>query len=482
MKQFALAILAFCTLFSAVSAAEPRETPLLVEDVLASSAVHYPRILESLAERRAAEGGALAALGAFDLVFEADGFSRVSGFWDGSVVNTQVRRNLRPFGASVYGGYRISDGAFPVYEDANFTNTAGEGKIGVIFSLLRDRAIDERRFGVAVAELGVQQADLEVLLTQVGVQHRAQIAYWRWLAAGRALEIYEQLLTIAKDRQVGLEEEVRLGARAAIFLTENQQNITMREILVAEAERDFRTAANSLSMYYRDGEGDRITPSRAQLPGEMTAPPLVGDLLSEENAAIQALRNRPELRILSVELERARQSIALGRNELKPRLDMRYELSRDFGDIAEGGSSRDSTDNIVGLRFSVPFERRKARGAIRKAEAERDALLQRRRQTGDEIEVEIRNILLDLDAGRVLTNLASREVEQADIMQRAERERFASGASDFFLVNLREERAANARIRYYRAALDARVADANFSAATVDMERLGLTYTAAGDF
>jgi len=475
MKSLIVAFFVLFALLSTVNAAEGSEVPLRVEDVLASSATHYPRILESLAERRAAEGGALAALGAFDLVFEADGFSRATGFWDGSVVNTQVSRNLRALGANVYGGYRISDGAFPVYEDINFTNTGGEAKIGVIFSLLRDRAIDDRRYGVAIAELDFQQADLEVLLTQIGVQHRAQVAYWRWLAAGRALEIYEQLLKIAKDRQVGLEQEVRLGARAAIFLTENQQNITRREILVAEAARDFRTTANNLSMYYRDDAGDRIIPARAQLPAEMNAPPVTADSSAEESAALEALRNRPELRILSVQLEQARQSIALGRNELKPRLEMRYELSRDFGDIAEGGSSRDSTDNIVGLRFSVPFQRRNARGAIRKAEAERDALLQRRRQTGDQIEVEIRNILLDLDAGRVLTNLAAREVEQADIMQRAERERFASGASDFFLVNLREERAANARIRYYRAALDARVADANFSAATVDIEQLGLT-------
>ena len=51
----------------------------------------------------------------------------------------------------------------------------------------------------------------------------------------------------------------------------------------------------------------------------------------------------------------------------------------------------------------------------------------------------------------------------------------SSGASDFFLVNLREETAANALVQYYSAYLARRVARANYDAATVDLERLGIS-------
>ncbi|MEM8770239.1 MAG: TolC family protein [Pseudomonadota bacterium] len=475
MTRFLVLLFALSSLFFSDARSQHAEDGILtLEEVLASSATHYPMILKSLADRRAAAGDALAAQGEFDLVFSADGFSRVSGFWDGSIINGEVRRNLRPFGASVYGGYKISDGSFPIYEDINFTNTLGEAKLGIIFSLLRDRKIDQRRFGVGAAELDLEKADLDVLLTQIGVQHQAQIAYWRWVAAGRALEIYEQLLTIAKERQQGLEEEVRQGARAAIFLTENQQNITRREILTAQARRDFDMAANALSMFYRDDQGQRALARRPQLPEQAGPEAVVASLEIDEGAQETAFLRRPELQILSVQFEQARQELALNENDLKPRLDLRYEVSRDFGEVAEGGISRDSTDNIVGLRFSVPFERRKARGGVAKARARIDALRQQRRQTEDQIAVEVRRILLSLDAGRVLTSLAAREVSQANIMQQAERSRFASGASDFFLVNVREETAANARIRYISAALEARVAKANYDAATANLRRLGL--------
>ncbi len=117
----------------------PRLDPLFVEEVLASSAERFPQVLESLAQRRAASGQALASQGAFDLVFSADGFSRATGFWDGSVIEGKATQALRPLGAQVFGSYRISDGRFPIYEDINFTNQAGELKVGLLFSLLRDR-------------------------------------------------------------------------------------------------------------------------------------------------------------------------------------------------------------------------------------------------------------------------------------------------------------------------------------------------------
>lgn len=60
-------------------------------------------------------------------------------------------------------------------------------------------------------------------------------------------------------------------------------------------------------------------------------------------------------------------------------------------------------------------------------------------------------------------------------MRDSEVRRFESGASDFFLVNVREETAANARIRLLEAELTTRIARANYDAAVVDVERLGIS-------
>jgi len=59
-------------------------------------------------------------------------------------------------------------------------------------------------------------------------------------------------------------------------------------------------------------------------------------------------------------------------------------------------------------------------------------------------------------------------------MVEAERKKFGLGASDFFLVNIREERVADAKIRALRAELNGRIARASYDAATLNMTELGL--------
>jgi outer membrane protein TolC len=168
------------------------------------------------------------------------------------------------------------------------------------------------------------------------------------------------------------------------------------------------------------------------------------------------------------------QKIAAAENELQPRLDLSVELAEGFGSIGEGGVSRDGTDAVVGFTFSVPLERRQARGRIAQAEAELESLRQEQRRLEDQVEIELRNILLELDVAQQLMRLAQQDVELSETMRRAELRRFEQGASDFFLVNIREETAANARIGYFEALQRTRVARANYDAATVNLERLGI--------
>ncbi|MEO1251957.1 MAG: TolC family protein [Pseudomonadota bacterium] len=473
------AILATAAVFgvSSQSGAQTNNVPLLPQDVLKASFQHFPAIIESLAVRRGVEAGVLEARGAFDVLIESEGFDYTTGFYSGSALSATATQNLAPLGATVFGGYRLSDGFLPVYEDEYFTNSAGEFKIGTVFSLLRDRSIDSRRFNISDAQLAVEQAEMEVLLTQLGVQYRALTSYWRWVWAGRQLDVYEELLSIAESRQSGIEEEVRAGARAQIFLTENLQNISRRQRLATEARRNYLSAANALSLFYRDSNGDPVVPVSEQLPPANAFAPDENGLAIENVApeVPQIIGRRPEVAILRTEIERVRNKIELRENDMKPRLDLSAEISRDIGAISEGGSSRDSTDTIVGFRFTVPFQRREAKGRLRRAEAELDAAVARRRQLEDELEIQVRDILINLDVTAELVDIAGQEVEQSLAMQTAEQQRFRSGASDFFLVNVREETAADARIRYFLSILERRLARANYDAAILNLERFGIS-------
>lgn len=481
VKFAALWLAAWCSLVCMPALAQqsvplPSEETLTPEDVLERSIEHFPAILETLARRNVAAGVSLSAQGAFDTVFSASTRNRITGFWNGQIVEAKAQRNLRPLGAQVFGSYKASQGNFPVYEDINFTNELGEFKIGALFSLLRDRSIDSRRFSISDAGLALRQADLEVLLTQLGVQHKALSAYWRWVAAGHKLEIYRGLRVLAEDRQKGLERQVSSGARAEIFLTENLQNITRRRIFERQAERDLNQAVARLALYYRQADGSLEHPAASMLPAVPVMDGVVTDWLVKNNPQLpDVLSQRPDLASLRTSIERARGRVALAENDLKPRLDFSFEASKDVGDIAQGGTSRDAADTVVGLKFSIPLEQRRARGRLAQAKASVNALSQKTQLMEDQISIEIETILIELRTASDLLALAALEVSQADTMRGAEQRRFAQGASDFFLVNVREETAADARIRYIDAELRGHLSRANYDAAVIDTDALGIT-------
>lgn len=472
----------FCLLIlgifdSGQSAAQESGQPLEVDEVLRSTAEHFPTLLEILAAQEEADGKTLSAQGAFDINIDVDGFSRATGFSNGQLVETGASRRLQRYGATVYGGYKISEGRFPIYEDINFTNTAGELKAGVLFPFLRDNNVDAERFGLLDAELNERQVDLKAIETRVDVHRLALVAYWQWINTGRQLEVYESLLRIALERDSALQAQVEKGALAAIALTENQQNITRRKLFVADAERDFELAANTLSLFLRDNDGQPVVPVRPRLPSrETTDRALPAQLKGDAQRLIEdALSKRPEIAQLDVELNRATQQLALAENNLRPRLDLKLEVSHDFGAIAEGGDSRDSTDTVVSLDFSMPVQQRAARGEITQAKARLKALRLQRQRISEQLRVQLENGILEFMVAQNLVDLSGQEVNQAQALTQAEQTRFQNGASDFFLVNLRESNAADARVRLYQAQLRLRVARTTLDAATLDLDSLGIS-------
>ncbi len=448
------------------------EAPLGLAEVLESSRLHAPQVLEALARVRAAEGRRTEAEGAFDTIVSGTAETRLSGTYDGRQLAASVTRPFATRGGQLYAGYRVSGGDFPTYEDETFTNRGGELKVGALFALLRDRAIDERRFGLFRAETGIALAETETLLVAIAVQRRALGAWLDWVAAGQKLRVYRNLLAIAEERQDGFRRQVREGARPQIIVTENEQAILRRQALVVDSERALEAAAVRLSFFLRGADGRPLVPPEARLPAALP-PPLPLEPAGPRRTA-RALDARPDLRALDLRLAQATEQLRLDENLRKPRIDLKVEASRDIGLEGLGGGSRSGTETKVGLAFSVPLEQRTASGRIAATRAEIQAFELRRRQLEEEIAIALDALDADVRATRRLVELAAREREAAVELARAERRRFALGASDLFLTTLREEAAADAEVRAIEAVLRQAAAHADVAAATADLAALGL--------
>ena len=459
----------------------PYEIPLLEEhgaeravdtlslgEVLRSSARTQPQIIAALARIRQAEGRALEAEGAFDTVFDVEGYSRAFGYYDGTVVEGRATRPLTRNGGYTYGNYRISRGTFPIYEDEEFTNRLGEFKVGALFSLLRDRLIDERRSRNRLASVDVDIAQFEAQATAIGVQTRAVQAYQTWVAAGLRLRAYRDLLALAESRRGAIARQVELGAQPEILVVENEQNLVRRRALEAEAAQNFAVAANELSLFYRTPAGEPIVPSAERLP------PDTSSLASLTPNPLVDPESRPELQTVLAQIDQSLIRLALARNDLQPRLDLQGQVGKDTGAVGMGGPTRTPFEAVIGFRFSVPLQNRAARGRISEAQAEIDALNWRQRFLRDQIVTEVRSINIAIDGSERLADIAERERDLALRLAEAERRRFQLGSSNFFLVNQREETAADAEVRLIEARARIGGALAELSAATADRTVLRL--------
>ena len=198
-------------------------------------------------------------------------------------------------GGDLTAAYRISDGSFPRYETERQTLGGGELSLGLTIPLLQDRTLDDRRFARQDATLAIAEADASLFQTQLDVQHDALIAYWRWVAAGRKLAIFEKLLAIAEERDRAFRAQSAVGDIAEIAVVENQQNLLKRRQLARRAARDFTLAATDLSFFLRDEKGAMQPVEAAALP-QLSRPSQKRRRSSHLRALLPSSRRRPRSR------------------------------------------------------------------------------------------------------------------------------------------------------------------------------------------
>jgi cobalt-zinc-cadmium efflux system outer membrane protein len=436
-------------------------TSLDAAEVLSSVDRAFPLLERARRDREAAEGEALEARGSFDLKLKAAG-QTVDGYYDNDRLTTTVEQPLAPLGMTLFGGYRIGQGAFPSYDEKALTLDEGEWRTGVNLPLLRNRAVDARRADLQVADLGVDVAAQGVARARLSVFKDALKQYWDWAAAGRQLGVVRGLLDLAERRDVDLADAVRLGQLAPVERTDNLRAILQRRSALVTAQRVVESTAINLSLFYRAPDGTPLRPSVDRVPAALPEPvPLTPE--QELEAVDLALRRRPE--VVAQRLKRSQQEVQVraARNTLLPTLDLFSDVSRDVG---EGRPTREGTEVQAGLFFELPLQRRKASGKTRQAEAKLAGIDADLRFLEDRVRADVQDAASAVRAADASVDLVRQELQVARELEGLERDRFQLGDSTQFLVNLRELNTADAAFREVKALADYQKALVDFEAAS----------------
>lgn len=420
------------------------------KEVIASTLKHFPMILQSLIDIELARNKERESLGAFDAKLNIKNDQRIEGYYSGNLTELKIEKPLTFLNAKIYGGHRVGRGEFPVYEGKYETLDGGESMIGLSLSLLQDRDIDLKRLKLLNNKINTTQKEQKAKSVAVKVKKMAIKAYWKWLAKYKTYLVLKDLYELSLNRQVALIKKIKRGDIANIYQVENKQYILKRKNNVLEAKQELENAALELSLYYRDDEGK---PKILPLPtDDIPFMASMGLKDSKVNDDInRAVHIAPDLVILASKLDQYRNERRIGENKLMPKLDLNLEVSKDAG---EGSKKLAPQENRAMITFEIPIERNLGKGKVAKANAKIRSLQYQLNYSRDQLRAKALQLRNKINTQIQKIENSVQEVELAEILQKAEVKKFERGASDFFVINIREQNTADAKVKLIKANLE----------------------------
>ncbi|MEM9917478.1 MAG: TolC family protein [Bacteroidota bacterium] len=396
---------------------------------------------------RQAEANQLAARGGFDPKLSAD-IDRKS--FDGKRYFTVGEGALKIpswFGAEFKMGYLWSDGIF--LNPENNLPINGQAVIGVKWSLGQGLFIDERRTALQQARLLSQRNEAERRSMVNNLLLDASKSYWDWSFSVASLRIIEEAVRLAEQRFEAVRESYIQGASPAVDTLESFLQVQNRRQQQQEAVLVVTNTRQRLSnfLWYKNEipleVGLTLEPENLEIwnpnipPGTLSTP------------TQELLMSHPDLQSYRFQLEQQQVDRRLKAEELKPRLDVEYNLLANQFDFANrsNGSSDASWWNAVwtenyklGVSFEFPLFLRKERGKLQQADLKiRDTnfkYLNKRQELATYLDVyrqQLFNVQQQINLGRDMVVNYERLLE-------AETEKFRIGESSIFLLNSREQK------------------------------------------
>jgi len=433
-----------------VQAVESKPTKQLsLSEVLTRTRSHAPKVLASLEKVESARQKVIASEGQFDPSLDFNGYKRNGDVYPGETIEGKIEKPISYLNSKVFAGYRRSDGKFPSYEGKRVTLDEGELMAGVSMSLLRNFSTDKKRLKLNLSQLSFRATTWKNKEVLMKLQKEASIAYWNWVAAGHTHKVLEGLLQLAIERQSAFERRIKQGDLAALYGVENMQYILKRKTKLLKADAELRMAALYLSLYYRDDEGNPIVAPFSMIP-KLTS--MKDSQLSGTKVEFSKLMKKSfSLNALRVEIDSIDKQVEFFDSRFLPELRFKYEVNRDNG---QGSSTLVGTDHKFYLNLNIPLERNLLSGNLKSQMAQKKILIHERKLMEDSMKIGLESLKIKLDTTIQIIKNTEGEIDLGVRLEKAERKKFFSGASDYFVINLREQNTVDARIKNIESMFD----------------------------
>ncbi len=354
------------------------------------------------------------------------------------------------FGLELKGTYNYASGVY--LNDEAKLPSAGQATFGFNWTLGRGLLFDERRADRAQARIiqRLNAAERRNLLNDLMLE--ATKAYWSWVLAQSQLRLYEEVLMQSRIRLEGIRESFRQGDRAAIDTIESLIQVQTRELDVNFSAVEVQNAALELSRFLWSNEQQPLNVNQLpDAPDLIAAAAAIPILDRSESNWLQQTNSHPALELYQAKLSQLEVERRLKNEYRKPTLDLNYNLLGNgwqfFPANTGNGPAVLINDIKWGLQYSYPILNRKARGDLEITKIKIADTGWQLRDKQQQLQVKMSQYLNDLNNLDKQLILFTGVATNYQLLFEGETEKFRQGESSIFLINTREQRWLDARVK-----------------------------------
>ncbi|WP_397303736.1 TolC family protein [Nonlabens ulvanivorans] len=346
------------------------------------------------------------------------------------------------YGVEFKAGVERNEGTF--LDPSNTVPENGLYNAGVSVNLGQGFLINERMATLRKAKIYSEQSLVDRDLLVNAVLYEAALAYFKWWQIHEEYKVYDQFYENAQIRFQAVKSSFVAGDKAAIDTVEAgiaaQNRALNREQARIQLVKQRLELSNFLWLNEVPVELQPNIVPQEDLNNEIDATlEIYGFTLNEFT-----IENHPKLRSMNFKIDQLDIDRRLKANKLLPKLTLDYNfLSPEWNEF----NSFQTANYKGGITFSMPLFLRKERGDLRLAKIKIADAQYDLASSQLEIKNKVTSIFNELDSYNVQVNMITNIVESSQIMLTGEERKFDLGDSSLFLINSREVKLIDSKLK-----------------------------------
>ena len=440
MRAFLLPIL-IC--FSSLISAQDSTSVMSLSEYLGYVKSFHPIVKQANLIINESEAKLMKARGAFDPKLEVD--------YDRKIFkNTEYYDRLNAsfkiptwFGVELKGNFEENTGDF--LNPQAFVPEDGLYSAGISVPIARGLLTNSRMAMLRQSRLYVKQAQADRQLLVNNILFDATVTYFNWLKTYNEKRVYEDFLTNAEMRFNGIKKSFEVGDKPAIDTLEARIALNNRKLNLEKSRIKFVKSSLELSNYLWLNGNTPIEIQDLVIPDANTFDTI--DLtLNTSGLDIESfdIENHPKLQSLDYKFQSLNIEKRLKLNNLLPQIDLQYNFLSQTPEVVRSFST---SAYKSGVNMSFPLFLRKERGDLKLAKIKLQDTKFEIQNTRVSLKNKIDAINQELDSYILQNDYTDTIVDDYSKMLTAEERKFFLGESSLFLVNSRESKLIDAKLK-----------------------------------